>query len=158
MFINTFRSILLLLGSDVIGSPMSSTKVIPDMVNTTTTNENKRSRSLLRQVRETFGGLHRSRNRTEINVETFASINRQRASIDSLDTHNLQGKLPMKKTTLLSSGHRLSLLGQMKSHLNRAPKSTSTIVTDDDDDEYTHLSLPMNFSNAVSWDKAFDER
>ena len=111
-------------------------------------NTNPRSRSILRQVGETLGVINRGRNRAETSADppSVVLFNSKRGSVDSLDAQTLQGKSPLKKlpraTTPTSFSHRLSLLNQVKSHLNKARKAPSTIPLTNDDEDYAHLSLP----------------
>lgn len=119
-----------------------------------------RSRSILRHVGETLGVIHRARSRAETSAEppSVVLINSKRASIDSLDTSNLQGKSHLKKLPRAppptSCSHRLSLLNQVKSHLNKSRKAPQTIPLTNDDEDYTHLSLSPMISVQVSLESA----
>lgn len=109
--------------------------------------DNNRSRSIFRQVRDTFGNISRSRHRNDVRNRSppLTLINDKRSSIDSI---NIQTKLNLKKTTPIPFSHHLSLLNQVKSHINRTRKPHQT--TPSDIDLHTHLSLPTMNSFSVS--------
>jgi hypothetical protein len=123
---------------------------------TSTNNNNSRSRSILHQVRETIGGINRSRHRAETTngPSLLTLINTKRGSVDSMDTHNSQTKLRLKKiskaTTPVSFSHRLSLLNQVKSHITKTRKSHQNTQSPYKDEVYTHLSLPPTIPLLVS--------
>jgi hypothetical protein len=109
--------------------------------------DSSRSRSIFRQVRDTFGGMSRSRHRVDAQMESspLTLNNKERKSADNIDLQNTQIKSPSRKSTPISFTHHLSLLNQVKLHINKPKKSTCK------NDDYTHLSLPpMNSVSGVS--------
>jgi hypothetical protein len=111
-----------------------------------------RSRSLFRQVRETFGSLGRHRQRAETRIEptSLSLVNTKCGSADNIDEKNLQTKVNVKKTTPISFSHHLSLLNQVKSHIHKTRKFHQTTQLSLDNDDYTHLSLPPLVFSPVS--------
>ena len=88
-----------------------------------TAHDQHRSRSLLRQVRDTFSGRSLSRNRSESKYRSLPtpSLADNHVSFDQLRLTNGTGKArvknPAKMSTPVSFSHRMSLLNQFKSHL-----------------------------------------
>lgn len=123
-------------------------------------NNNKRSRSLLRQVRATLGGRSSSRRRLESSEESpsVVLLRQKRRSFDNYDTNKYQSKSRTKKDSITKSpssfSHRLSLLTHMKTHFigprkyRRAVPSTWNNDDDIDDDDYQ--SIPPLDLNSVS--------
>jgi hypothetical protein len=113
--------------------------------------DNNRSRSLLRQVRETFGSVSRNRHHVETRTgsPSLPLSNNQRISVDSINTSNSPTKILSKKSTPNSFSRHLSLLNQVKSHITKTPKYRTTQSSSDNDD-YTHLSLSPIISTSVS--------
>lgn len=108
---------------------------------------NPRSRSLLRQVRESISGKGMSRN--------SPNVNRESPSIMLL-RHQPQQKSRQKSLsrpgTPNSFSQHLSLLNQVKSHFLRTPKyrrAKPNLWHDDDDDDYH--SIPSMLSTTVSY-------
>jgi hypothetical protein len=115
--------------------------------------DGNRSRSIFRQVRETLGGMSRSRHRVDTRMESspLTLINNERKSADNIDLRNIQTKPDIRKSTPISFSHHLSLLNQVKSHINKTKKShPSTSLSSWENDDYTHLSLPPMNSKSVS--------
>ena len=113
-----------------------------------------RPRSLLRQVGQTLGVLHRSRHALDSsndNAPAATFLQRKRASMDSVSTQDLQSKYTSKKTAASArSTTPISFLNQVKSHWNKTKKSSATSQLKSDDDDYTHLSLPLGPFGSVS--------
>ena len=105
-----------------------------------------RSRSIFRQVRDTFSGINRSRHRIDARIESppYKLTNKERKSADNIDLKNTQIKSQLRKSTPISFTHHLSLLNQVKSHLNKPKKSPC------ENNDFTHLSLPSMNSLSVS--------
>ncbi len=118
--------------------------------------KNKRSRSLLRQVRATLVGKSSNRHRAETTDASLSvSLLREKHRLfDNIDIEKFQRKSCIKKTskatTPISYSYRLSLLNQVKSHIigNRKYRRTVPPTWTDDDDDY--LSFTSINSNSVS--------
>ena len=128
---------------------MSEDSTDSDAVHSSTS----QSRSILRQVRDTLGSVNRNRHRTEIASEppppTPQLINSKRASLDHTDSDDSHGKARARKSprsaTPVSFTSRLTLLDQVKLHMNKnrkCPATTTTSSSSTETDEYIHLSLP----------------
>lgn len=112
--------------------------------------DNNRSRSLFRQVRDTIGNMNRSRHRNDDRNGSPPSssilTNNKRASFDSITTST---KVHSKKsTTPISFSQHLSLLNQVKSHINKTRKTHQTTPAEINGSKY--LSLPPMNSFTVS--------
>lgn len=107
-----------------------------------------RPRSLLRQVGQTLGVIQRSRNATDNTIDNAPAailLNRKRGSMDSLSTQDLQSKYSTKKATAARPTTPISFLNQVvKSHWNKTKKFPQTNRLKNDEEEYTHLSLPSS--------------
>jgi hypothetical protein len=105
--------------------------------------DDNRSRSIFRQVRETIGSMNRSRHRGDKRNASppITLVNNKHGSADNIDTQGLQSKIHLKIPTPVSFSHHLSLLNQVKSHINKARKSHQTTSLSPDIDDYVHLSL-----------------
>ncbi|CAF3929983.1 unnamed protein product [Rotaria sp. Silwood2] len=116
------------------------------------TTDTNRSRSILRQVREKFGGVSGSRRRTARRTESSSStlVNTKRISADNIDTKDCHTKSHLENPTPVTYSHHLSLLMNVKSHFNRTRKSPTTSASSCDNDERTNLSLPPVISISVS--------
>ncbi|CAF3475717.1 unnamed protein product [Rotaria sp. Silwood1] len=117
-----------------------------------TRTDTTRSRSILRQVREKFGGMNVSRRRTERRAESSSStlINTQRISADNIDAKHCQIQSHVEKTTPVTYSHHLSLLMNVKSHFNKRRKSPTASASSYDNDDRTNLSLPPLISVSES--------
>ncbi|CAF1174131.1 unnamed protein product [Rotaria sp. Silwood1] len=117
-----------------------------------TRTDTTRSRSILRQVREKFGGMNVSRRRTERRAESSSStlINTQRISADNFDAKHCQIQSHVEKTTPVTYSHHLSLLMNVKSHFNKRRKSPTASASSYDNDDRTNLSLPPLISVSES--------
>ncbi|CAF0731605.1 unnamed protein product [Rotaria sordida] len=110
--------------------------------------DNNRSRSLLRQVRDKFGGMSGSRRRTERRTDSpsLTLVNTKRISVDNIDTKDCQTKSHLENTTPVTFSHHLSLLMNVKSHFNKTrkspTKSTTSTTSSCDNNDRTNLSLP----------------
>ena len=123
------------------------------MANENSNVESVRSRSIFRHVRETIGGLHRSRHRVDGKNDSTPSltlINTTRKSADSLFPHHVQNKTSRKKSQNISFTHHLSLLNQVKSHMTKSKKSLPTTSTSLGDEEFTRISIVSISSMPVS--------
>ena len=111
-----------------------------------------RSRSLLRQVRDTIGGINRSRNRLDTTTGSppLRLTLPKRQSLDNIDTKPLQTKIHPKKSTPIAFSHHLSLLNQVKSHINKTRKYHPNIPSPGEFDDSKYLSLPPTISISVS--------
>lgn len=76
-----------------------------------------RSRSLLRQVRETIGGINRTRNRTDKTADS-CSLTYRFNTRGSLETNSIT-----KKPIPNAFSNHLSLINQVKSHINKTRKT-----------------------------------
>ncbi|CAF3070826.1 unnamed protein product [Rotaria sp. Silwood2] len=116
------------------------------------TTDTNRSRSILRQVREKFGGVSGSRRRTARRTESSSStlVNTKRISADNIDTKDCHTKSHLENPTPVTYSHHLSLLMNVKSHFNRTRKSPTTSASSCDNDERTNLSLPPVISISES--------
>jgi hypothetical protein len=112
--------------------------------------DNNRSRSLLRQVRETFGSASRNRHHVETRTgsPSLPLSNNQRISVDNINASNFPTKILSKKSTPNSFSRHLSILNQVKSHITKTPKYQTTQSSSDNDD-YTHLSFSPIISASV---------
>jgi hypothetical protein len=120
--------------------------------------KNKRSRSLLRQVRATLAGRSSSRYRIETTNQssTVLLLREKYRSFDNIDIEKFQPKHRTKKISIsktpVSCPHRLSLFNQVKSHLigtHKYRRTSRSIWHDDDDDDYQ--SIPPITSNSVGY-------
>jgi hypothetical protein len=120
----------------------------------------KRSRSLLRQVRARFRGRSNSRQRIETTKESSCVLllHEKRRSYDNFDIQKLQSKRRIKKNSIIktpiSFSHRLSLFNQVKSHIIGTRKYHRTVPStwnEEEDDEDDYLSIPSVVSNSVSF-------
>ena len=106
--------------------------------------DNNRSRSLLRQVRETLGGVSRNRHHVESRTESPTLINNKRISADSINTSTFPTKFHSKKSTPNSFAHHLSLLNQVKSHITKTRKHQPTRSSLDNDDYTPDISTSVS--------------
>jgi len=117
--------------------------------------DNTRSRSIFRQVRETIGGMNRSRHRGDKRTGSpiLKSVNRKHGSADNIDTQNLETKLQLKKPVPNAISHHRSLLNQVKLHINKNRKNHQTTPPSSymENDDYIHLSLPSAIPGSVSY-------
>ncbi|CAF4517099.1 unnamed protein product [Rotaria magnacalcarata] len=111
--------------------------------------DDNRSRSLLRQVREKFGG-NRQRVERRAGSSSAALINTQRISAEHVETSNNQTKLHVDSTAPVSFSHHLSLLVNVKSRFRKTRK-TSTALSSPGNDDRKALSLPPINSDSVSY-------
>jgi hypothetical protein len=112
---------------------------------------NKRSRSLLRQVRASFVGKSGNRNHIDTTGESSSVLllRQKRQSYDNIDIQKRRTKKPSRSKTPNSFSHHLSLLNQVKSHFIGTRKYRRTVPSIwTDDDEYH--SVPSITSNTVS--------
>ncbi|CAF1417032.1 unnamed protein product [Rotaria magnacalcarata] len=110
--------------------------------------DDNRSRSLLRQVREKFGG-NRQRVERRAGSSSAALINTQRISAEHVETSNNQTKLHVDSTAPVSFSHHLSLLVNVKSRFRKTRK-TSTALSSPGNDDRKALSLPPINSDSES--------
>lgn len=82
-----------------------------------------RSRSLLRQVRETIGGINRTRNRTDKTADS-CSLTYRFNKRGSLETNSIA-----KKPIPNAFSNHLSLINQVKSHINKTRKIQNESVS-----------------------------
>lgn len=110
----------------------------------------QRSRSIFRQVRDTFTSISRSRSHLKARTVSppCTPAPRKRTSVDHADVENRPAKTPSKRPTPISFTHHLSLLTQVKSRFNRNRKLHNAQGSSDNDD-YTHLSLPSVMPTGV---------
>jgi hypothetical protein len=110
-------------------------------------NNNKRSRSLLRQVRASFVG--RNHIDTAGESSSVLLLRQKHRSFDNIDIPKRRTKKSSRSKTPNSFSHHLSLLNQVKSHFigNRKYRRTAPSVWLDDDDYH---SIPSAISNTVS--------
>lgn len=122
------------------------------MANENSDLEPVRSRSIFRQVRETFSGINRSRHRvdTRHGSSPLTLINTDHKSSDSLHGNQIQNKNSRRKSTTISFTHHLSLLNQVKSHITKSKKSHPTSSSSLGNDEFTRLSFLSTDSIPVS--------
>src|SRR5690349_13832596 len=104
-------------------------------------NNNNRSRSLLRQVRAKLISRSCSRHRIETIDESlsFSLLREKRQSCDNMAKQNRCRKKPSRTTAPVSYSHNLSLFNQVKSHFIGARKPRQielSILNNDDDDDY----------------------
>ncbi len=114
-------------------------------------NNNKRSRSLLRQVRASFVGQSGSRSHIDTTGESSSILllRQKHRSFDNIDLPKRRTKKSSRSKTPNSFSHHLSLLNQVKSHFigTRKYRRTEPSVWIDDDDYH---SVPSVISNTVS--------
>lgn len=120
----------------------------------------KRSRSLLRQVRASLTGRNLDRDTSESKRESSSVllIRKKRRSFDTLDLGNsplkYQRKYSSKPRTPIAFSHHLSLFDHVKLHLTGTPKYRRTVPSEwqniDDDDADEFQSAPSIASNSVS--------
>ena len=110
-------------------------------------NNNKRSRSLLRQVRASFVG--RNHIDTAGESSSMSLLRQKHRSYDNIEIPKRRTKKPSRSKTPNSFSHHLSLLNQVKSHFLGTRKYRRTVpsVWMDDDDYH---SVPSAISNTVS--------
>lgn len=122
------------------------------MANENSDLEPVRSRSIFRQVRDTFGGINRNRHRVDTRTDSSAStlINTDHKSNDNLHSHQIPNKNSHRKSTTISFTHHLSLLNQVKSHITKSKKSHPTTSSSLGNDEFTRLSFLSIDSMEVS--------
>ena len=120
------------------------------------TPDQQRSRSLLRQVRDTLSGRSLSQSRSESKYRSLPtpSLVENSLAFDQLQLRNGTGKPRSKNTaktgTPVSFSHRLSLLNQFKSHLigHRKYRQTSPTVWTDEAERLLASTRTLPVSDA----------
>lgn len=112
--------------------------------------DNIRSRSLLRQVRDKFGGTRRHADRRAESTSS-ALINTTRTSADQYESRNIHVKSNSETPPPPTSfSHHLSILVNVKSRFSKARKCSTPVLTPNIDNRKA-LSLPPIISNTVSY-------
>ncbi|CAF0922999.1 unnamed protein product [Adineta steineri] len=111
---------------------------------------NIHSRSILRQVRDTFGSMGRNLQiKTRTQSPPFTLVNNKHTSVDNIDLQNSHIKIHTKKSTPISFSHHLSLFNQVKSRVNKNRKHQNAQSLSDNDDDI-RSSLPVIISSPES--------